>query len=336
MIYRCNQCGFVAEEIHAAAGSKIPCARCQTPSTVYPTVFYVEKVVERYTAALRELKALKELKAPKEKIPSTSSAVSAPPKNLLSLASINIHNTSALATDKQHEPLKKWFQQHSITPQFDYARVDTSGFFDDAACAIGDNYKLFLEIVDDICACYRKKENMLNLVVGERSQKEWQQVHNFCRTLYTHTFFAYFRYQKKGKIIHLTLQNAPIIQHFFNGEWLEWYVFMAVLRKIQKNPAQFSCTRGMRVVFPNEDLHEFDVVCLPVGKKPLVIECKTGEFRHDIEKCTKIRKRLGIDKSNFIICAPRLSDEQACSLSAMYELSFVNLTMLEGKLAEVL
>ena len=220
MIYRCNQCGFVAEEIHAAAGSKIPCARCQTPSTVYPTVFYVEKVVERYTAALRELKALKELKAPKEKVPSTSSAVSAPPKNLLSLASINIHNTSALATDKQHEPLKKWFQQHRITPQFDYARVDTSGFFDDAACAIGDNYKLFLEIVDDICACYRKKENMLNLVVGERSQKEWQQVHNFCRTLYTHTFFAYFRYQKKGKIIHLTLQNAPIIQHFFNGEWI--------------------------------------------------------------------------------------------------------------------
>ena len=78
------------------------------------------------------------------------------------------------------------------------------------------------------------------------------------------------------------------------------------------------------------------MVCLPVGKKPLVIECKTGEFRHDIEKCTKIRKRLGIDKSNFIICAPRLSDEQECSLSAMYELSFVNLTMLEGKLAEVL
>jgi len=32
-----------------------------------------------------------------------------------------------------------------------------------------------------------------------------------------------------------------------------------------------------------------------------------------------------LDKSGFILCAAELTDEQAAGLSAMYELSFVNL-----------
>ena len=52
-IYRCNKCGFVSEEATTSIGTKMPCARCGTDATVFGTVFYVEKLVERYFSALR-------------------------------------------------------------------------------------------------------------------------------------------------------------------------------------------------------------------------------------------------------------------------------------------
>ena len=51
-IYRCNQCGFVSEEATAPIGTQMPCARCGTTTTVFGTVFYVEKLVERYFSAM--------------------------------------------------------------------------------------------------------------------------------------------------------------------------------------------------------------------------------------------------------------------------------------------
>ncbi len=98
----------------------------------------------------------------------------------------------------------------------------------------------------------------------------------------------------------------------------------------------FSCARGVKVVFPNEDLHELDVVCLPEGRPPICIECKSGEFRRDIDKYLRLRKRLGLDRQHFVICAADLTQEQAAGLTAMYELTFVNLETLAPHLVSLL
>ncbi len=68
------------------------------------------------------------------------------------------------------------------------------------------------------------------------------------------------------------------------------------------------------------------------GQTPICIECKSGEFRGDIEKYLRLKRRLGVDRSHFIICATDLSDEQAAGLNAMYELTFVNLNRLRTHL----
>ena len=81
-------------------------------------------------------------------------------------------------------------------------------------------------------------------------------------------------------------------------------------------------------MFPNEYLHELDVIALPEGQAPICIECKSGEFRRNIDKYLRLRKRLGIDRNRFIICATDLNDEQAAGLTTMYELTFVNLESL--------
>jgi hypothetical protein len=103
-IYRCNKCGFVAETVAVVHGSKVNCARCNHPSTVYETPFFVEKLAERYFAALREIEALKSADKPTETGP--AQVPETPPAQPL-LDKLDLHNTAQLATPEQHQPLKQ-------------------------------------------------------------------------------------------------------------------------------------------------------------------------------------------------------------------------------------
>lgn len=337
-IYRCNQCGFVSEEASSPIGTQMPCARCGTAATVFGTVFYVEKLVERYFSALREVKALQQPDA----VPSGAAGPEAPPQQegpapeASALQDVNLHNTSLLATAEQHAPLQAWFASRQIETHFDFAQADTSGFFDDAARMVGNGYTLFAELMDRVRFAYRKSHSWVNLELANLPQKDAQAINTLCRQLYSHTFFARYHYQKPEKIVRLTLQTATAVRQFFDGGWLEWYAFIALIEQMQQGGVAFSCARGVKVVFPNEDLHELDVVCLPSGQPPICIECKSGEFRRDIDKYLRLRKRLGIDRNRFVICAADLTQEQASGLSAMYELTFVNLETLAAHLTTLL
>jgi len=318
-IYRCNKCGFVSEDAQTPVGSQAACGRCGTLSTVYGTVFFVEELVKRLASATRELNAVKQ------------AVVSAPPPVELQPA-----RTDSLASVGQHAALQQWFTAQKIEAQIDPANVDTSGFFDDAALRLGDNYALFGELIDRLRYAYRKSHGWVNLELARLPQKDAQAVNQLCRNLYEHTFFARYHYQKPEKIVRLTLQTAPAIRQFFDGGWLEWYALVCLLEHARSRGAGFSCARGVKVVFPNEDLHELDVVCLPEGQPPICIECKSGEFRRDIDKYLRLRKRLNIDRGRFLILSTDLTQEQAAGLSAMYDLSFVSLQTLREHLQRLL
>ncbi|WP_213953354.1 MULTISPECIES: DUF1887 family protein [unclassified Variovorax] len=329
-IYRCNKCGFVSEDAITPVGIKTLCGRCGTPSTVYGTVFYVEKLVERYFAALREVAALQQ---PDKAAAGGEVAALTPPEAVATpeqtLADADAHSSAALATATQHAPLQAWFKSRQIDAQFDHALVDTTGFFDDAARTLGDDWALFSELVDRVRFAYRKSHSWVNLELASLSQKDAQAINTLCRQFYSHTFFSRYHYQKQEKIVRLTLQTAPAVRQFFDGGWLEWYAFVELIQHARARNRGFSCARGVKVVFPNEDLHELDVVLLPEGQSPICVECKSGEFRRDIDKYLRLRKRLGIERSRFIVCAADLTDEQAAGLTAMYELTFVNLSSLK-------
>ena len=332
-LYRCNACGFVSEDAVTPVGQKRSCGRCGQPSTVYGTVFFVEKLVERYAAAMRELQALRAADDD-EAAPGNAET---PGGTTADLAEVDALNTRNFATAEQHLPLQAWFAGRKIEATFDYAQVDTTGFFDDAARLLGDRLDLFGELIDRVAFAYRKSFGTVNLELARLPQKDTQAINQLCRTLYSHTLFGRYHYQKPEKIVRLTLQTAPAVRRFFEGGWLEWYVFLEALEACKAaGRTQIACTRGVKVTFPNEDLHELDVMVLPVGRTPIVIECKSGEFQRDIDKYLRLRKRLGLDRQHFVICSPHMTDDQAGGLSAMYELSFVNLRGLRGHLQAAL
>jgi hypothetical protein len=57
----------------------------------------------------------------------------------------------------------------------------------------------------------------------------------------------------------------------------------------------------------------------------VIVECKSGEFRRDIEKYIRLRKRLNVSASHFIILATDIEDMDSVAMSSMYELTFLNI-----------
>jgi hypothetical protein len=183
-IYRCNKCGFVAETVAVAQGSKANCARCSHPSTVYETPFFVEKLAERYFAALREIEALKSADKPTETGP--AQVPETPPAQPL-LEKLDLHNTAQLATPEQHQPLKEWFEARQINAQFDYSTVDTTGFFDDAARALGNNHAFFAELLDRVRYAYRNSHGGLNLELASLMARKTRKRSTTCAVNFTAT-----------------------------------------------------------------------------------------------------------------------------------------------------
>jgi len=324
-LVRCNKCGHVAETHTAQIGTSIPCPACANPVPVYDTVLFVRKVLQQYFTLQDEVKQLR--------AGSASAKAAAAPKTAVS--DIDFHNTEHLTSEAWHAEIVAWFQRRQIQVRTSPDAVNTTGFFDEFAVEIGDNYALLGDVVGKIRWAQQKDVPHFSLKLGELSQKDGQAINAFCKRLHEHTFLSKYFYQKQDKLGRATIQTAPAIRSFFAGDWLEWYALMKLLAFFQARQKAFSCTRNLSVVFPNEDLHELDVFFLVDGNTPVCIECKTGEFRQDIDKYLRLRKRLGIDRSQFILCCLGLGDEQAAGLSSMYELSFVSPTGLQGHLAKL-
>lgn len=327
-IYRCSSCGFIAETV-VAAGEKLPCGKCGTSSTLFSTTFYVQKLVERYLAVRRELEAFKQTMTDTDGETSVAEEQSAA-AGLLNADDLN--NTDLLATDAQHQPLRDWFGARRIETTVDLSAVDTTGYFDEAALQIGERHALLAELIEKVRYAYRQNFSWVKFNLAKYGPADRQRILDFCRQLYGNTLFARYSFKKQTQDLELGIQPAKTVREFFMGAWLEWYVLATLLRVCVDKKREFSCARQLLLALPNGVRRELDVAALVGGRTLIVIECKTGEFRADIAKYVDLRQRLGMDRTQFVICNPELQDDQLAGLSRMYDLTFMNLGSLRTHL----
>ena len=160
--------------------------------------------------------------------------------------------------------------------------------------------------------------------MSKSSEAQIAAITDFCRQLHDYSFVSRYLYNRKEKTVHMTLQTAPAIVRFFLGEWMEWFVFMKVLNSFREQGVPVSCLRRFHVNFPNEDKFEIDGFFLIGNEIPVCIECKTGEFRQDIKKFSLLRKKLNIDRTQFVVCAIGLNETQIQGFNSMYDVTFAN------------
>lgn len=321
-IIRCNQCTLLAEQPDNLAGKQMACPKCGAATTVYPTLFFIEKLLDKYFTAQREVIRLKGTTAPQ-----TETKPANP-----ELAGIDLANTDFLASELQHGPIYDWFRKKQIKVQANTRGVDTSGFFDEVAEAIGANLPVLKEVLERIRWSQQKEHASATINLDKKSPEEAKAISTFCQQLYDFSFVAKCFHNKPENNVRLILQTAPTIRNFFNGEWLEWHALMSCLRYAKERQRRFSCTRGLELTLTNGDPYEIDVFMLIDGDTPICIECKSGEFRQNIDRYLALKKRLGLAGKQFVMCIAGLSDENAKAFSAMYDLSFVNERGLAGHL----
>jgi phage FluMu protein Com len=318
-LFWCNKCGHLREVPNDYIGKSVKCPKCKEVAPIHNTVAFVENVIKKYRTKCSELKQLQQEIAVAEI--SELEIIED-----ISLESLDIHNTTALTQEDQYLPIVEWFQNRQIQTDVNQRAIDTTGFFDEVALDLGNQYDILQAVIDKIRRIQKKGYTNVKITLASKSQKEIQAITSFCQQLYEYSFVAKNFYNKQDRIIHLTLQTSPTIVNFFNGEWMEWFVFMKLLKYFQEKQLTISCVRSLIVKFQNEDSHELDVFFLIKNRIPLCIECKSGEFRQHIDKYSKMRKRLHLEKEQFFLCVVGLTEEQALGLTSMYDLTFVNET----------
>jgi phage FluMu protein Com len=321
-IFRCNQCGHLREVASDHIGKSAKCPQCQQVAAIHDTIVFIEKILEKYFLQQKELITLRQETNSIDQL--EIQVIDKPGEELFSLQDIDIHNTTELANNRQYQPIIDWFGAKKVTVNVNPKELDTTGFFDEVAIELGNNYEILREVCDKIKRIQKKGYTNVNFQLAQKSQKHIQEITKFCNQLYNFSFLAKCFYQKQEKILKVTLQTAPTIVQFFNGIWLEWFVFVKMFNVLKEKQIPFSGARSLTVTLPNEDYHELDAFFLINDSIPLCIECKSGEFRQDLDKYSRLRKRLHIEQTHFLLCVAGLSDEQAQGLTSMYEVTLVN------------
>ncbi len=303
-IFRCNKCGYLREVPNQHIDKKVKCPVCQKSMPVYDTILFIKDVLKQYVTIKKELHSLKP-------VPTTTN-----------ISDMDIFNTTAMTEKKQYQPILDWFKSKNIELDVNEKTIDTTGFFDEIAVKLGKNYGTLRVVTDKIKRIQKKGYTHVTLDLSNYN-KEADLIREFCEELYEYAFVAKCFFNRKKNMIHLDLQTAQPIVNFFNGEWLEWFAFMEILALCNRYKIDFSGLRSFKISFPNQDTNELDIFFL-IKNVPIFIECKSGEFRPFIDKYTKMRKRLKIDKQNFFMLVIDLSDEQIQGLTNMFDITFVN------------
>lgn len=316
-ILRCNSCAYLREIANEHIGKSVKCPVCQQTAVIHDSVAFIKKLIEKYGVLLTKYRSL-ELPASQES--EAAPSINHPGK----IEDLDLHNTAVMGDSKQYQPIVTWFERKNVQVEVNHEALDTQGFYDEIAVELGDNIDVLQEVLDKIRKTQRNNYTSVTLNLSNYSQNQIKTMTAFCKNLYDFSFVAKYFYDKNEKRARLTLQTAPAIVNFFNGEWLEWYVFMKLLKHCYEQNGLFSCLRNFNIQFANEDKYEVDVFFLLNSRIPVFIECKSGEFRSYIEKYNRMRRRLDIDKDNFLLLVFGISDEQVLGLTKMYGITFVN------------
>lgn len=320
-IFRCNGCGYLRQVKDEYIGKPAKCPQCQKVAPIHDTISFIKEILEKYFALKKELSLFQSKNTAEDQL--EFQIIDDNTDTYFSLNDIDIHNTTELANNQQYQPIIDWFNRQKITACIDPKDLDTTGFFDEVAMELGNKYEVLHEVSDKIKRAQNKGYTYVTFQLASKDQNHIKDMVHFCSQLYNFSFVAKYFYQKKEKIIKLTLQTAKPIVHFFNGIWFEWFVFVKIFSFLQEKQLLFSGARSLTITFPNQDNFELDAFFL-INNVPFCVECKAGEFRQDIDKLVRLRKRLDIPATHFLLCVAGLTDEQAQGLTSMYDVTLVN------------
>jgi len=267
-LFRCNKCSHIREVGSDYIGKSVKCPQCNQIMPIHDTVTFVKALLQKHIIQNKELQKLRQELAKEGNLD-----IQIVENN--SIEEIDIYNTKALTQADKYEPIVQWFKKRQIQIQVNQEAIDTTGFFDEIALSLGNNFNVLKFVSEHIKYIQNKGYTNAKLEVSKKNPEEIKQITSFCQEMYDYSFVAKYYYLKKDKIIRLTLQTAPKIKNFFNGIWMEWFTLIKLLEFFRDKKIKASCMRSLNVSFPNGVSNELDIFFLTKNNIPVCIECKS-------------------------------------------------------------
>ena len=325
-IFRCNKCKYIKEVPNKYINEIVKCPKCTKENKVYETIVFAKKVISIYTSKQEEINIQKEnikqlndnINKQKKEIDNLNTKIILSNKNV-----DNISNSEEFILEEDYKLIVDWFNIKKINVEINLDAVDTRGFFDEVAILLGNNFHILDKVLDQIRYIQRKGYDTVKILLENKTKEEIAIIKNFSQEVYDYSFVTRYFYDRKKNAVYLELQKATKIVNFFNGMWLEWYIYMMLLDFLKEKQISHKIIRDLKITYSNGEKHELDLFLL-VNNTPICIECKIGEFRRDLDKYIKIKKHLKVDKEQFIICIVGLSKNQTDGFTNTYDITFTN------------
>ena len=161
-IFRCNKCGYLREVANEHIGKSAKCSQCQNVAGIHETTAFIEKIIEKYFTLQKELVNLREGTSSWDQL--EIQVIDSPQSEPFSLKEIDPHNTKELTNNYQYLPIIEWFDKKNIKAKVNPRELDTTGFFDEIALALGNNYEKFKEIIINLEVCSHYTANLKVIV----------------------------------------------------------------------------------------------------------------------------------------------------------------------------
>lgn len=337
LVFRCNKCGHLAEVNAGKPGDSFSCPACQTVGTLYSTIPYIRKLLEHFFTQKKQLATLQAqfktneaaLAAASSEIASLKARLVAPP------AAAPLPVPETLTAEAQELLIQNWFLERLARVEFCPESEESTEYFAQMAEELGQSFAQLCDVSNTIRTAQQKGLIATGLSLAQKHPKLVTQINVFCQKLFAHAFISRYAFQQEEKVVRLGIQKSPEVQRFFDGEWLQWFVFTRVLHQLEARKCRFAATRQLGFAFLTQELQMLDTFFL-IEDKPLCIQCSADANAPGIAAALELRQQLELKPETFALCVAGLDNATAAQLSQQHGLTVINETGLPPVIARLL
>lgn len=247
--------------------------------------------------------------------------------------------------DEALDPVK-WLAKRGISVMGKREECGIDAAADSAACFLGDRFDVLRDFYSAIKRSITLNEPSFKFFVDEKPSQTISDICAFGTMLHRSAFFSSYKYVNCSKqggrrfAQWFPARDGKVI-NFFNGLWLERYVYNVVRKKCVEVFGVFDerhMLPGARVCFPDGGDGELDLLLsLPDGS-PLWIECKTGVWQTYVARFHGLQKKhLKIPpESAALVLLDSMKEAEKKSASELSSMVVMNIGEFHGWLENAL
>lgn len=319
-VYRCTLCGHIDDLPLLKAGEKSVCGKCAHPTTLLDTAMLITSLVGRHGKLLKERDTLKT--AIKSHMESAALGLTGPMDSAIPL----LANPVGADAPSEFQALIRILYDLKIKARFDKTEQGIGLAELKAAAMLVDQAMSTKAHLEHIVHAYKQGWSTVNLNLQLQDVPQRAILTRLAFELYASGYFVNYASDMTKGSLALGLQPAANFRKFFDGGWLELWLYFQIVRQCQLMQAPYSGARLVAVDIPNVTKPaKLDFAILVEHRELVAVATCTNDHRLEVDRFRALQKQFDKPNCTFIICDPYSDDIRAAELGVHYKLPFYNL-----------